>query len=139
MREEQERFVDLLENAPVGFYSADAEGRFLFANHTLCEWLGLAQNDLGRVRLHDVVAGVPAGTAPYDPFGLPGASQGEVLLKDSAGDTFRASIRQDLVADEAGGLLRTRPVVRDLARRPEERRGGQEGVSPGRLRLSPYL
>src|SRR3546814_11960954 len=29
MREEQERFVDLLENAPVGFYSADAEGRFL--------------------------------------------------------------------------------------------------------------
>src|SRR3546814_12914600 len=55
MRAEQERFVDLLENAPVGFYSADVEGRFLFANHTLCEWLGLKQNDLelGRVRLHD--------------------------------------------------------------------------------------
>src|SRR3546814_1106671 len=30
MRAEQERFVDLLENAPVGFYSADVEGRFLF-------------------------------------------------------------------------------------------------------------
>jgi len=118
MREEQERFVDLLENAPVGFYSADAEGRFLFANHTLCEWLGLAQNDLelGRVRLHDVLADLPAGTAPYDPFGLPGATQGEVLLKDAEGETFRASIRQDVVSDEAGRVLRTRSVVRDLSR-----------------------
>ncbi|HMA15868.1 MAG: PAS domain S-box protein [Bacteroidota bacterium] len=118
MREEQERFVDLLENAPVGFYSADAEGRFLFANHTLCEWLGLAQNDLelGRVRLHDVLAGVPQGSAAHDPFGLPGASQGEVMLKDSEGETFRASIRQDVVTDENGRVLRTRSVVRDLSR-----------------------
>ncbi|MGF1591710.1 MAG: PAS domain S-box protein [Kiloniellaceae bacterium] len=118
MREEQERFVDLLENAPVGFYSADAAGRFLFANHTLCEWLGLAQNDLelGRVRLHDVLAEVPEEAPPYDPLGLPGASQGEVLLKDAAGATFRASIRQDVVTDDAGTILRTRSVVRDLSR-----------------------
>ncbi|MEO3429468.1 ATP-binding protein [Pelagibius sp. CAU 1746] len=118
MREEQERFVDLLENAPVGFYSADAEGRFLFANHTLCEWLGVAHNDLelGRVRLHDVVEGLPAGARPYDPFGVPGASQGEVLLKDAKGETFRASIRQDLVTDENGEVHRTRSVVRDLSR-----------------------
>ncbi len=118
MREEQERFVDLLENAPVGFYSADAEGRFLFANHTLCEWLGLSHEDLelGRVRLHDVVAGVAAGTPPYDPFGLPGVSQGEVQLKGAGGGIFRASIRQDEVTDEAGRVLRTRSVVRDLSR-----------------------
>ncbi len=118
MRAEQERFVDLLENAPVGFYSADAEGRFLFANHTLCEWLGLAQNDLeqGRVRLHDVLAAAPDGAEAHDPFGLPGASQGEVLLKDSGGETFRASIRQDVVTDEGGRVLRTRSVVRDLSR-----------------------
>jgi len=118
MREEQERFVDLLENAPVGFYSADAEGRFLFVNHTLCEWLGLAQNDLeqGRVRLPDVVAEQPEGALPYDPFGLPGGSQGEVLLKDADGKTFRASIRQDVVHDEDGRVLRTRSVVRDLSR-----------------------
>src|SRR3546814_21129534 len=49
MRAEQERFVDLLENAPVGFYSADVAGRFLFANHTLCEWLGLKRSAARRV------------------------------------------------------------------------------------------
>lgn len=37
MQEEQERFVDLLEHAPIGFYSVDSEGRFLFANQTLCD------------------------------------------------------------------------------------------------------
>ena len=119
MREEQERFVDLLENAPVGFYSCDAEGRFLFANHTLCEWLGLAQNDLelGRVRLHDVVqTALPEGTAPYDPFGDGGRAQGEVILKGANGEGFRASIRQDVVQSQGGRTLRTRSVVRDLSR-----------------------
>src|SRR3546814_5774505 len=45
-----------------------------------------------------------------------GASQVEVLLKDAEGETFRASIRQDVVADEGGHVLRTRSVVRDLSR-----------------------
>ena len=58
MQEEQEHFVDLLEHAPIGFYSVDSEGRFLFANQTLCDWLGLPHEDLesGAVRLHDVIA-----------------------------------------------------------------------------------
>ncbi|WP_422367569.1 PAS domain S-box protein [Pelagibius sp.] len=119
MREEQERFVDLLENAPVGFYSCDAEGRFLFANHTLCEWLGLAQNDLeqGRTRLHDVVQdALPEGTCAFDPFGDQERSQGEVRLKGAKGEGFRASIRQDVVLDEIGAVARTRSVVRDLSR-----------------------
>ncbi len=119
MREEQERFVDLLENAPVGFYSCDAQGRFLFANHTLCEWLGLAHNDLelGRTRLHDVVQDtLPEGTCPFDPFGDRDRSQGEVRLKGTKGDGFRASIRQDVVLDEVGAVARTRSVVRDLSR-----------------------
>src|SRR3546814_15243594 len=113
MRAEQERFVDLLENAPVGFYSADVEGRFLFANHTPCEWLGLQQHDLelGRVRLHDVLAGVPEGTAAYDPFGLPGASTSEVLLTDAEGETFRAQIRQAVVTDEGAPVRRNRSVA----------------------------
>ena len=119
MRGEQERFVDLLENAPVGFYSCDAEGRFLFANHTLCEWLGLSQNDLelGRIRLHDVVqSALPQGAAPYDPFGDAERSQGEVVLKGASGADFRASIRQDVVRDAEGQVRRTRSVVRDLSR-----------------------
>ena len=71
MREEQERFVDLLEHAPIGFYSVDGEGRFLFANQTLCDWLGLSHEDLesGAVQLHDVIAErPPAGAPSYHPL-----------------------------------------------------------------------
>src|SRR3546814_6071752 len=69
MRQEQERFTDLVEYAPIGFYSVDEEGRFLFVNATLAAWLGLSAEDVaaGKVRLHQVVARpLPAGTRPYD-------------------------------------------------------------------------
>src|SRR3546814_14107849 len=73
MREEQERFVDLLENAPVGFYSADAEVRFFFATYMLCEGLVLAQKDQRRVGLSAVEADCPSGHVPYGSFGRPGS------------------------------------------------------------------
>src|SRR3546814_960174 len=46
MRQEQERFTDLVEYAPIGFYSVDEEGRFLFVNATLAAWLGLSAEDV---------------------------------------------------------------------------------------------
>ncbi|MHA1151792.1 MAG: PAS domain S-box protein [Alphaproteobacteria bacterium] len=119
MREEQERFVDLLEHAPIGFYSVDVEGRFLFANQTLCDWLGLSHEDLesGAVQLHDVIAERPPGGVPlYDPFAGASAARGEVALKGADGTLFQASINQDLVNAEDGRVLRTRSVVRHLSR-----------------------
>ena len=119
MQEEQEHFVDLLEHAPIGFYSVDSEGRFLFANQTLCDWLGLPHEDLesGAVRLHDVIAERPAdGALPFDPFAGDSAARGEVTLKGADGMLFQASINQDLVSDEDGRVLRTRSVVRHLSR-----------------------
>ncbi len=119
MREEQERFVDLLEHAPIGFYSVDGEGRFLFANQTLCDWLGLSHKDLesGAVHLHDVIAErPPAGSPSYDPFTGATAARGEVALKGADGTLFQASIHQDLVSAEDGRVLRTRSVVRHLSR-----------------------
>ncbi|MFQ5774567.1 MAG: PAS domain S-box protein [Kiloniellaceae bacterium] len=118
MHEEQERFVDLLEHAPIGFYSVDGHGRFLFANRTLCDWLGLSHEDLenGMIRLHDVVAEPPPeDAAAYDPFGG-GAARGEIFLKDADGGRFHASISQDVVSGADGGVLRTRSVVRNLSR-----------------------
>ena len=119
IREEQARFVDLLEHAPIGFYSVDGEGRFLFVNRTLMEWLQLSNEDLesGRVRLHDVISDVlPEGCPAHDPFGDPEATYGEVSLKTTSGIGFNASINQDVVSDEDGKHLRTRSVVRDLSR-----------------------
>ncbi len=119
VREEQARFVDLLEHAPIGFYSVDETGRFLFANRTLMEWLRFPHEALeeGAVKLHDVVDdALPADTPPYNPFGNAEASYGEVTLKTAAGTTFNASVNQEVVRADEDGRLRTRSVVRDLTR-----------------------
>ncbi len=118
IQEEQNRFVDLLEHAPIGFYSVDDGGRFLFANQTLCDWLGRSHESLdsGAVHLHEVLAEPPpAGTLPYDPFGDDTASRGEVALKDAAGRVFEVSISQDVAHGEDGKGVRTRSVVRHLS------------------------
>ena len=119
VREEQERFVDLLERAPIGFYSVDGDGKFLFANQTLCDWLNLSHEDLesGTIHLHDVIAeALPEGTPPYDPFGGDDVLRGEVALKGLDGVRFHASISQDVVPGADGRGLRTRSVVRHLSR-----------------------
>jgi two-component system cell cycle sensor histidine kinase/response regulator CckA len=119
VREEQERFVDLLERAPIGFYSVDGDGKFLFANQTLCDWLNLSHEDLesGAIHLHDVIAeALPEGTPPYDPFGGGDVPRGEIALKGLDGVRFQASIGQDVVPGADGRGLRTRSVVRHLSR-----------------------
>ena len=58
IRREQERFADLVEHAPIGFYSVDEQGRFLFVNATLAAWLELSRSDVaaGRVYLNQLLA-----------------------------------------------------------------------------------
>ncbi|HEY5598131.1 MAG TPA: response regulator, partial [Kiloniellales bacterium] len=118
IQEEQNRFVDLLEHAPIGFYSVDEEGRFLFANQTLCDWLGRSHESLesGVVHLHDVLAEAPPeGVPPYNPFGDAAASRGEVAMRDAVGHVFLVSISQDVAQGEDGRGVRTRSVVRHLS------------------------
>src|SRR5579875_299939 len=118
IREEQQRIFDFLENAPVGFYSADAEGRFVFVNHTMADWLGSTVDELmgGERRLHDFVASeLPPDAAPYDPLGAKsGEQRGEVDFRGLQGRVFQAFVSQSIVAGERPGELRTRTVVRDL-------------------------
>ncbi|HJS32833.1 MAG TPA: ATP-binding protein [Alphaproteobacteria bacterium] len=117
IREEQAKLVDFLENAPVGFYSVDAEGRFLFVNRTLANWLEStpAQIVERQAKLQDFLAdGVPAGAEPYRPFlGPPTIQAGEVTLKGRRGNVFEAYISQSVTKGEEGAV-RTRSVVRNL-------------------------
>ena len=120
LQSEQARFVDLLEHAPIGFYSVDAEGRFVFVNQTLAEWLGLSPDDLlsGERRLHEVVQGrLPEGAEPHVPFAAGAETErDEVSLCGVDGAAFTALISQDVVRNDEGQVLRTRSVVRNLSR-----------------------
>ena len=77
LRREREMLARLLDNAPVGFYSVDATGRFRFVNRTLAQWLGSTPSEImaGNARLADFLARPPTAGAPaWSPF--PAAAPG---------------------------------------------------------------
>ncbi len=117
LREERNILANLLDNAPIGFYSVDDTGRFRFVNQTLAQWLGGTPSELltGGARLSEFLADRPAsGTSAWSPFRAQevGAQRGEVLLKTRQGRIVPAWIAQNVVG--SGGELRTRSVVCDL-------------------------
>ncbi len=133
IRSDHEKFADLIEHAPIGFYSVDEAGEFLFVNSTLANWLGFRPSAGGHydLKLHGILAeppeaqgGVPP--APYSPFADPVARSGEVLLKGPNGRQIQAYIRHEVEAVQPAGpeagaklRLRTRSVVHDLTRERE--------------------
>ena len=128
IHDEQRKLADFLDSAPVGFYSVDAAGRFLFVNEAFADWLGATPGALveGGARLGDFLAGpLVAGTPPHAPFAGGGERTGEVVLKSRSGRLFPAIITQSVVRGSDG--LRTRSIVRDLS--PEREHEEQARLS----------
>jgi len=129
IRDERNKLVEFLNDAPIGFYSVDSAGRFLFVNQTLAGWLGCTAAELvgSNARMHDFLAEPPAGeAAPWDPFGGTGhgGSAAKIALKSRDGRIIHAWIGQSAVGE--GAELRTRSVVRDL--NPRARMGDGAGA-----------
>lgn len=122
IREEREKLIDFTDNAPVGFFSVDEKGSFVFVNATLARWLGDSiEKLLDSALLHTYLEEPPQGAAPYDITEEGGARQvAEVIMKGPAGRTFLASVNQAVVK-EADRRVRTRAVVHDLTEEKEMR------------------
>ncbi len=111
VRAEQARLADFIDQAPVGFYSVDADGRFLFVNQTLADWLELNLQELtsGAIRLADVL--VPENGA------LPGLETPDFEARLRARDGALRAIRvTQRTVPGPDGRPRSRSVVRDLTR-----------------------
>lgn len=122
VRLEREKLIDFTDNAPVGFFSAGEDGRFLFVNATLARWLGADIDTLLTTgRLHHYMIDPPQGAKPYDLSVEGGQRQVlEVKMKGPGGKIFLAAINQSVVI-ESDGKVRTRAVVHDLTAEREMR------------------
>jgi two-component system cell cycle sensor histidine kinase/response regulator CckA len=130
------KLADFLDNAPIGFYSVDGNGRFLFVNQALADLLGASPGELveGGARLGEFLAVLPPGTPAHAPFtGSDGDTRGEVVLQGRQGRILNALISQSVVRD--GDSLRTRSVVRDLT--PE--REWEEALRLSRQRFERFF
>ncbi len=111
---ERQRLLDFMDNALVGFFSVDEQGRFLFANSTLARWLGVKETDFDGMTLHDCLVDPPIGGMAYDVVEGGGTKQfGEMYLKTADGETFLVAIAHAVI-HENGEAVRTQSVVRDL-------------------------
>jgi len=109
--------AEYLDNLPAGIFSADADGRMLYVNRTLADWLGRSAGAIvGRPFADFVVEATPF---PLPPEG--GALDGgDIVLADDAGGSFPAVLLQTVRAGADGLPLYTRSLVmRDFARRAE--------------------
>ncbi|MBI1300111.1 MAG: PAS domain S-box protein [Alphaproteobacteria bacterium] len=115
IREEREKLIDFTDNAPVGFFSLDEDGRFIFANATFARWLGVDLSDLlDHETLHTFLISPPKKARPYDLNEKQTDKQlVEVEMKGANGKPFLASINQSIVHND-DGTVRTRAVVHDL-------------------------
>jgi two-component system, cell cycle sensor histidine kinase and response regulator CckA len=128
IRDERATLADFLDHAPIGFYSVDGAGHFLFVNAAFADWLGSSPAALiaHGAKLDDFLAAPPpAGAPPHAPFADAGKpnqhgpeqhGRGEVTLKGRQGRIIHALITQSVVRSGAG--LRTHSMIRDLA--PEQ-------------------
>lgn len=127
VREEREKLIDFTDNAPVGFFALDENGRFIFANATFARWLGEDLNFLlQQAKIHTYLENPPVHGKPYDLIDGEGGKKQivEVKMKGAAGKTFMASINHSIVLD-SDGKVRTRAVVHDLTEEREMRRALQ--------------
>lgn len=115
IRDEREKLRDFTDNAPVGFFTIDGDGKFQFANDTLLRLLGADEKTLvGKTRLHDFLVNPPAHGRPYDCFESGGFHQhGELLMKGAGGRVFKAAITHSITQNEEGHVI-SRSVVYDL-------------------------
>ena len=120
LRKERMRFIDFMDNAPVGFFSVNEVGAFIFANDTFASWLGMDRRDLVKTPhyLHDFLVNPPANRPAFCLMDSDSREQrGRILMRGKTGRVFQAAVSHAILENTAEGL-RTRSVIRDLT--PEE-------------------
>jgi len=139
LRNDQEALFEFVESAPVGFYSVDGDGKFIFINKTLADWLGTTPEEVigGDFHLHDfIVSALPPQTVPYDPSGQDSVGTSlpttiiqheNVSLCGHQGRVLQVQISQNCVLG-LDGQLTTRSVVHDVTSERELERALRQSV-----------
>lgn len=120
LRERESRFVELFDNAPIGYHELDTQGRILRVNRTELEMLGYtAEEMLGRPvwefsadikKSRDTVTDKLAGDIrPGQVF--------ERKLRRKDGNTLAVLVGVRLLRDKAGNICGIRSTIQNITKR----------------------
>ncbi len=87
LRESEEKYRQYIENAPLGVFVADYQGRFLETNPTVCRVTGHSAEQLQQLTIPDLLApeSLQDGLAHFQQLKEHGKTAGELLIKRSDG------------------------------------------------------
>jgi two-component system cell cycle sensor histidine kinase/response regulator CckA len=116
LQKEHRAFESLLNEAPVGYFSINKDGKFLFANDTFCRLINYPQEHLKEhIKLHDLFSCPPNKTAPYlissSATPTPRFQQHKIELITSSGKIVTAYIHHELIFNTKNELIKTRSVL----------------------------
>jgi PAS domain S-box-containing protein len=132
LRETEERFRDLFDNAPVGYHELDTEGRVLRVNRTECDMLGYRAEEMVGRSIWDFVvdqeaarrlfrSGLEGRALPGQPF--------ERMYRRKDGTVFPVLIEARWLRDATGRVTGVRATLQDIT---ERKRMGEERARLGR-------
>ena len=118
--------AEYLDNLPAGIFSADADGRVLYVNRTLADWLGrTAREIVGQPFADFVLEAMPFPLSA----GVDSPDGGEVVLATRSGGTFPAVLLQTVRAGADGRPLYTRSLVVRAPAKPVSFDGAPSGAT----------
>ena len=137
--QELQHAIDYLDHAPAGFFSAEPDGRIVYLNATLAEWLGIdiARFESGSLALHDLVRGesvaLLAGALAERGHDRTETIDLDLIKRNGQSLPVRLLHRVPVAADGAPGATRT--IV--LNRSPGEE--GAEALRAAEVRFTRFF
>ncbi len=134
VRESEEKYRDLYDNAPDGYYSVTGNGLIVEVNRTFLEMLGYERDEVvGRMFLDDLLTSdsVALCKVRFPEFKKTGKLMNiELTMKKKDGSILPAMVSATAVISATGGMfVMSRSMVRDISERKkaeEEKRKLQE-------------
>lgn len=127
LRESEQRYRTLLENAPLGIGMATLEGEIITGNGAICEMFGLSLTELKRVSVRDFYRNPEQRDLLIERLRKDGYIRDfETELMRAEGSTFQASITINRLTFDGQPMLLT--VLKDITERKETEDALQERV-----------
>lgn len=116
----RELLQDLYDNAPGGYYSLDAEGKFINVNNTALQWLGYTKEELIGKPIADLltIEGKELFNKSFPIFKKRGYVKDiEFIYKRKDGSEMNILLNGSVVKNESGEFLHSRSTIVDITKR----------------------
>ncbi len=119
LKKETRLYSSYLNEAPIGYFSVNKDGKFIFVNDTFCNYLNYNLEELKnqKLTLHDLLSCPPNRTAPYlishAAHQTPKFQQQKIELISKSGKILSTYIHHQLVFNADGEMIKTRSLLLD--------------------------